>query len=45
VEEIDGAVIETEEFDVQSGRENRSDEAGDEVRREERGDRRNVLEL
>jgi hypothetical protein len=45
VEKIDGAVVETEELDVETGRENGRNEAGDEVRRKEGSDRRNVFEL
>lgn len=45
MEKIDGAVVETEELDVETGRENGRNEAGDEVRRKEGSDRRNVFEL
>jgi len=33
MEEIDGSVVEAKEFDIETGRKDGSDEAGDEVRR------------
>lgn len=33
VEKIDGSIVEAEELDVETGRKDGSDEAGDEVRR------------
>jgi len=45
MEEIDGSVVETEKLDVETGRKDGSDQAGDEVRGEKGGDRGNVFEL
>lgn len=38
MEEIDGSVVETEKLDVETGRKDGSNEAGDEMRGEKGGD-------